>query len=431
MRNLLILLFFVILSIHVSSQCTLPRAAPTVDCASGIPLQDNAQINTGQVHYIATTGGTFSNITLQGGTLVVCGSATINNTNFNSGAIVVKAGGSITFNGSFNTGSTLSFYNYGSATFNEPVNVQGASNFVYNAPGATMQVNGSIVLFNSGEFINEGTAIAQQIQINSGATFCLGPGSASAVTSLSNDAINPVTVPAGRACLSYSNSFTGNASITTASNFDICQQPTASAPNPSSVIGSATLQTNCSSCPMMIPTPLLLISFLGSEMNGTAILEWKTALEEQLDKFIVEKSVDGRKFEPVGEVAAKNEPSTYEFRVNISEKTFFRLQMVDQDRKVRYSSVIVLYGSRNKEYLKVISNPIQNSRLELAVYSDRSQKADFILADNFGKVIGRYSYSIYRGANIVSIDMSALSSGQYYIWNNMESKGKTARVLKL
>jgi hypothetical protein len=129
-------LLFVFLTscLNTRSQCVAPVAFPLLTCGSGTPLQDGANIASGQTHSFNGTGGAFSNITISGGTLLLCGSASITNVNFNSGDIVINAGATVTFNGSFNIGSPTSFHNAGNTSFNLNVTIQGASNFIYNAP---------------------------------------------------------------------------------------------------------------------------------------------------------------------------------------------------------------------------------------------------------------------------------------------------------
>ncbi len=259
------------------NQCVPPVAPPVIACGTGTPLADGVSINAGQTYFFDGVGGTFSNISVNGGTLLLCGSVSITNINVNSGNVVINAGASVTFNGNFNAG-TNNFFNAGNVVFNLNVAVQGTNTFVYNATGGTLTVNGTLAVFNSGLLINNGTATANDIIINSGAAICLGPNSTAHTASITNNQTNVVTVPTGSACVSYSNSFTGNNPITATSNLKICQMTGASAPVPA-VPGAALITANCTNCTSLLGAvlPLKLVSFKARHTAAHAELEWITA----------------------------------------------------------------------------------------------------------------------------------------------------------
>ncbi|HET6996199.1 MAG TPA: hypothetical protein VFI06_14500 [Chitinophagaceae bacterium] len=406
-----------------SQDCTPPVPQIAAACGTGLPLMDGVSINAGETYSFSGTGGFFSNISVNGGILQICGSATITNLNFNSGTLQVYATGTLTLNGNLNVGSSLNFFNLGNTTFNTNVSVQGSPNFIYNGPVAVMTVNGSLTVFNSGEFINNGTANAQAVTINSGAAFCLGPGSVSNVVSLQNDAVNPVTVSSGTACIRYTTTFNGNQPITSNSSLDICQASGATAPAPA-VIGAATVLPNCSSCTGLGATPLRLLSFKGLIINGRAELEWVTAFEEQVRSFIIEQRLPGQSFEAVGEVAANNQPSTYTFNTPVTKDSYFRLKMVDLDGKTTYSYNIILRLKPPEFEMNVLFNPVHKSYAELSITVSRNQRGDLIVLDYMGRRVQKMPVLLTKGNNIVSINLAAASNGQYMVYfrgNEVES----------
>ncbi len=102
-----LLVLCTIASFHSNSQCSVPSGLPMIACGTGTLLTDNANVNTGDTYYYNGFGGSFSNISVNGGTIVLCGSVTITNINFNGGSMVINSGASATFNGSFNGSGTI------------------------------------------------------------------------------------------------------------------------------------------------------------------------------------------------------------------------------------------------------------------------------------------------------------------------------------
>ncbi|WP_020569668.1 DUF5060 domain-containing protein [Neolewinella persica] len=93
--------------------------------------------------------------------------------------------------------------------------------------------------------------------------------------------------------------------------------------------------------------PVTLTDFSGRAEKTTAILNWSTATENGADRFIVERSLDGRSFHQIGEVgAAGNTTATtnYDFKdeSTTASRHYYRLRMVDLDRAETFSRIITL-----------------------------------------------------------------------------------------
>ncbi len=406
-----------------------PVPIPILACGTGTPLTNGVTINTGQTYFFNGVGGSFSNITINGGTLLLCGTATLTNTNFTSGQVVINAGAAITFGGSFNTGPNNNFFNSGTATFNTTVNVQGSNTFVYNAAGANINVTSAFVVFNSGLFINNGAATGNDITLNGGAQVCLGPGSISQTVNITSNQTNAVTAPGGVACVSYSNSFTGNNAITATSNVHICQLAGASNPVPV-VVGAAVVSNPCTSCSALLP--LKLLSFKGRQLNEQAELEWITTWEENVQSFIVERSKDGVIFENAGEVKARNQPSTYRFNIPLATGGYFRLKMVDIDGRFTYSSIVRIKAIIAGLQLTVLSNPVTKSYAAISIAVDRAQNGDLLIVDNMGRPIKKMPLNLSSGANNYRIDLNGVNAGNYYLYfNGKLDRSSTVQLVKL
>lgn len=398
------------------AQCVFPDgiSVPEVACDAGSPLTNNANINSNTVYHFNGTNGNFSNISLAGGTLVLCGSATLNNVNHNGGTILIKPGATITFTGNYNIGgSPHLFFNLGHVTFPGNVQLQGNDQFVYNGPGATLVVNGQITFLNSGTLFNYGTTTANKIVVNgSNVKLCFGPGAISITQSIeSNGSGNAITVPSGNACVSYTVELTGNAPLTNSSNFKICQAPGASAPMPGTA-GNSIVTSGCTSCDVLLPVKLSV--FNAEESNGRIHLKWNTEMEENVSLFIVEKSIDGSAFYPVGHVSARNMPSSYEFNSINSGKSYFRLKIVDRDGTATYSRIISVQSVVNPEW-RLLTNPVNNAYLEIAIQGSQDQLGRLYVMDIAGRIISYKSIRLLKGNNVISYSLKNISAGNYYL----------------
>lgn len=94
------------------------------------------------------------------------------------------------------------------------------------------------------------------------------------------------------------------------------------------------------------PLPVELVEFSGTTQNGINILDWFTASELNNDRFVIERSVDGRTFKPIGEVkgcGTCNIPSGYTFSDESDHPSnYYRLRQVDFDGTAIYSEIVHL-----------------------------------------------------------------------------------------
>ncbi len=433
MKQCLLLACGLFFALYVQAQCVFPegREVPDLACDAGDPLSDGANIGTGVTRHFNGTGGVFSNISLSGGTLVLCGTATLNNVSHNGGVILIKPGADITFTGSYNIGGTPHlFYNLGSVTFPSNVQLQGSDQFVYNGPGATLEVEGEITFLNNGKLFNYGTTIAHRIVINgSNVELCFGPGAVNITESIVSDGTgNTITVPSGEACVSYSDQLTGNSPLTATANLRVCQAPGASNPAPNT-LGGATLVPDCSSCSVALP--VILSAFNVQENNGQVHLTWKTDMEFNVNGFVIEKSTDGVHFTGIVRIPARNTASDYQHTIPGSGRSYFRLKMVDNDGSVTYSRVIAIQVSAQAQW-RLLANPVQTAHLELYIQASATQNGLLSVFNGSGQLIGKKPVRVLKGDNILTYPLGNLPAGSYYVQyhgHGMESY-KTLRFLK-
>lgn len=81
-------------------------------------------------------------------------------------------------------------------------------------------------------------------------------------------------------------------------------------------------------------------------------LSWQTETEVDNDQFVIERSIDGVYFTPVGKVTGSGTSTVqhqygYRDQVSRSGRYYYRLQQIDFDGTIQYSSIVsVLVGSR-------------------------------------------------------------------------------------
>lgn len=341
--------FFSLITFKIAAQCATPAYTSCSNLPSGaIQISPNSSFGMNSGIYYYSGGATTLSISYyNGGTLIICGGPVSIN-GFNPGGdVIITSGSSLIINGSVNLQNNRKIFNMGNLTINGTIHV------------------------NSDGIINNGViAVSGEMRFNSGGRMCMGTGAALNAGSVYNDQSNSITVPSGNACISYSNSFGGNNSVTNNSNLYLCQGNTASNPANSSK-GNATLISNCTSC--AVPLSLNLISFELETNLRNINLKWVTADERSISHFRIEHAGNDGIFKTVTTVEAAgtaNEERTYSFIDENKEPGYhyYRLSEVDFSGKV---TVLEIKGIELKaEHLfSVFPNPTQSGQSTTVLYT--------------------------------------------------------------
>jgi hypothetical protein len=172
------------------------------------------------------------------------------------------------------------------------------------------------------------------------------------------------------------------------------------------------------------PLPIELLSFTGRELNDFHILDWSTSMETNSSHFVIEHSINSIKFNELGMQNAAGNSST-ERRYTFTNKNpnlgnnFYRLKMVDQDGKYKYSNIVLLKVRKDNSTLMVYPNPtasmINIDINGLAIGS----KLEVSLMDASGKLIKSHNYTFDN--QLFSMDVSSYANGLYFLKINGNS----------
>jgi hypothetical protein len=163
--------------------------------------------------------------------------------------------------------------------------------------------------------------------------------------------------------------------------------------------------------------------------SGAATISWTSEYELESEKYVVQRSVDGRNFVNIGELPSAG--SAVERRryslddANLGDNAvFYRLLMVDIDGKTSLSKVIYVNnkkGSFGKGTLKIFPNPFKSDLQLIGISAADVNRRSIRLYNVAGKEIG---FTV-TGANAISIDANA-PSGVYVLRVN----DKTFKLVK-
>ncbi len=173
--------------------------------------------------------------------------------------------------------------------------------------------------------------------------------------------------------------------------------------------------------------PVEITYFDGRAINNGNLLEWQTASELNNDKFVIEKSKNGRSFTAIDYVLGNGTTSNanyYDFvdKTSSDGTNYYRLKQVDYDGQFAYSNTIIIENIQDEiiDIYPTIALETVNVNL------NANQTSQVVIYDQLGKsVINTF---LNDGNN--SIDVSNLTTGTYFMTIYMEGNPYVEKFIK-
>lgn len=160
--------------------------------------------------------------------------------------------------------------------------------------------------------------------------------------------------------------------------------------------------------------PLSLISFTGTYDGKKVNLNWASSNEINVNHFEIERSADGLSFTSLGTVTANNFAGTNHYSFvdlnALSGTSYYRLKIVDNDRRFSYSNTIFL-NTKLKAGISIYPNP--GTRTITISHGQMGEGGSVQIYSIDGKLI---STTIIAANGIqTALDVSDLVQGNYEI----------------
>lgn len=447
-----ILLFF---SAHqIFSQCLV--APPPPDCTGSEPLlTDNETLNTGTTKWYYGSTVTMNSLTLNGGTLVVCGDLTIDKFYMDSGTIFIRPGARFVISSGIGAGLILRgdsyIYNYGICEIQRNLSLENGNataatpNLIINATASSVfkMSNQYFVINNSFSwFVNNGSAEFWGIITDpqaSANSVCLGNSSTTQMAVLINKVQNTYVTPVGNACLyvrqfsqffnQLSDSHSLFVCLAAGHTSDSGCIPFGCQPNN---WGAAQVFTNCAGCAALGVLGVQFISFKATTNPGVeySALEWQLNGAKQNYMFKVERSPDGLRYAPIDSFIVKEENRITFNSIDknpLPGTNYYMIKYIDPvTGKTVNSKTEKIFFEKSGADLTIYPIPFDNKFVISFNQGMRPEK--IILTDITGKNI-RISYSTKQDAGKVELFIMDKIDPGIYIIHMLTSKKYIAQTI--
>ena len=167
--------------------------------------------------------------------------------------------------------------------------------------------------------------------------------------------------------------------------------------------------------------PISSITASATLKNGIATISWKTAGEENVINFIVEKSADAKTFTKIAQATAKNIASAFYTATDNSvlATTYYRIKAISTTGSTGYSNVAKLSITDYELGITTYPNPAKSS-----VIIKGSHIVSVEVVDNLGRVL---KTKTFKDASNPTLSLSGLQAGAYH-FKVQTTDGKVSRA---
>ena len=167
-----------------------------------------------------------------------------------------------------------------------------------------------------------------------------------------------------------------------------------------------------------IPLPLDFLGLTGEYVNGSVVLTWITANEVDNERFDIERSFDGVRFQVIGNdqpLNNINQTNTYNFVDNNPQfgTNYYRIRQVDFDGASTTSELIVVFAETVAAEFTLFPNPATDVLNIKTNFSAPSMDVEIISLS--GQKMHTKRYTQDASAEEIKIDVSQYPAGVYYI----------------
>ena len=179
--------------------------------------------------------------------------------------------------------------------------------------------------------------------------------------------------------------------------------------------------------------PVTLMSF-GALLAGSQVkVQWQTASEQNSAFFLVEKSLDGSSWQPVGKVTAagqSDKPLNYQLYDTqpVEGVNYYRLKPTDLDGQFTYSSVATVhYHTRPSATISVYPNPVAYEFTVALQVSQTATRLHLALVNAHGQTV--FEKQNLNGNN-QTFNIANLAAGIYYLVIDNNGAVTTTKIVK-
>jgi len=176
--------------------------------------------------------------------------------------------------------------------------------------------------------------------------------------------------------------------------------------------------------------PIHLKNFSGKVNQFMGILNWEIDSPGDLQKFELEKSIDGSNFSTISII--QGQPGKKDYAYNdlnlLNPVTYYRLKIIEKSGTIFYSNILRLQNAFDKLSYKVYQDA-PNHKYHMKIGLANAEKISINVTDVNGRLIFRKNFGSTSTGLDYDIDLANKPAGIYFLKINISKKNYTVRLI--
>jgi hypothetical protein len=162
--------------------------------------------------------------------------------------------------------------------------------------------------------------------------------------------------------------------------------------------------------------PIALNYFEAEEASSGVLVKWESAIEENLARYVVERSADGVTFEDLQSISINGNSAVSKVYEIVDQhprlgRSYYRLRTEDIDGSTETFKVVAVVVRNLPASIHVYPNPLVNGMLTIDSNAKFSEGDYLVVMTSLGKPVSKLMLSGFSN----DLMLNALESGVYYI----------------
>jgi hypothetical protein len=180
--------------------------------------------------------------------------------------------------------------------------------------------------------------------------------------------------------------------------------------------------------------PVKFVYFNSQCKDGNAQLQWKTADEQNTNRFSVQRSKDGISWNEVGSVVAAgqtNQERSYSFidRTGSTSANLYRIVEYDHTGQQIMSTIVRSNCSLSGNSVSLYPNP-SSGISALSITLQQGSRVNIQVLDNRGSALQQRGILLPAGSSSIPLDLSSYADGVYTINIQYNGERKALKLIK-
>lgn len=161
--------------------------------------------------------------------------------------------------------------------------------------------------------------------------------------------------------------------------------------------------------------PVHFISVKAYWQNSKPEVEWNVGTEDNLQKYIVQRSADGRQFTDAGSInATGRDKYTWLDMHPFDRKNYYRIKAVDTDGSFKYSNIVMINTDKTETAITVYPTVVPNKQFNLKLENAVAGKYQINAINTSGQPVFTQTVMHSGGSAVLNIALpSGIAAGIY------------------